>query len=141
MKKTNIYVSNEISCTTRIAIEFAKSLKNNCVIYLNGDVGSGKTLFKSKVANYFGTHTITSSSFSRIQAHQGTPNFIHCDLYRGNYSTNDFLEELDSHLLDPWLLFIEWPNGILSIPNTSQYIVNIVIIGLNVRRFSIEQVI
>ena len=141
MKKTNIYVSNEISCTTRIAIEFAKSLKNNCVIYLNGDVGSGKTLFTSKVANYFGTHTITSSSFSRIQAHQGSPNIIHCDLYRGNYSTNEFLEELDSQLLDPWLLFIEWPNGILSIPNSSQYIVNIVIIGLNVRRFSIEQVI
>ena len=140
MKKTNIYVSNEISCTTKMAIEFAKSLKKNCVIYLNGDVGSGKTLFTSKVANYFGTHTITSSSFSRIQAHQGTPNIIHCDLYRGNYSTNEFLEELDSQLLEPWLLFIEWPNGILSIPNTSQYIVNIVIIGLNVRRFSIEQV-
>jgi len=140
MNKTNIYVSNEISCTTRIAIEFAKSLKKNCVIYLNGDVGSGKTLFTSKVANYFGTHTITSSSFSRIQAHQGSPNIIHCDLYRGNYSTNEFLEELDSQLLEPWLLFIEWPNGILSIPNSSQYIVNIVIIGLNARRFSIEQV-
>ena len=140
MKKTNIYVSNEISCTTKIAIEFAKSLKKNCVIYLNGDVGSGKTLFTSKVANYFGTHTITSSSFSRIQAHQGSHNIIHCDLYRGNYSTNEFLEELDSQLLEPWLLFIEWPNGILSIPNTSQYIVNIVIIGLNARRFSIEQV-
>jgi len=140
MKKTNIYVSNEISCTTKIAIEFAKSLKKNCVIYLNGDVGSGKTLFTSKVANYFGTHTITSSSFSRIQAHQGSPNIIHCDLYRGNYSTNEFLEELDSQLLEPWLLFIEWPNGILSIPNSSQYIVNIVIIGLNARRFSIEQV-
>ena len=140
MKKTNIYVSNEISCTTKIAIDFAKSLKKNCVIYLNGDVGSGKTLFTSKVANYFGTHTITSSSFSRIQAHQGSPNIIHCDLYRGNYSTNEFLEELDSQLLEPWLLFIEWPNGILSIPNSSQYIVNIVIIGLNARRFSIEQV-
>jgi len=140
MNKTNIYVSNEISCTTKIAIEFAKSLKKNCVIYLNGDVGSGKTLFTSKVANYFGTHTITSSSFSRIQAHQGSPNIIHCDLYRGNYSTNEFLEELDSQLLEPWLLFIEWPNGILSIPNSSQYIVNIVIIGLNARRFSIEQV-
>ena len=140
MNKTNIYVSNEISCTTKIAIEFAKSLKKNCVIYLNGDVGSGKTLFTSMVANYFGTHTITSSSFSRIQAHQGSPNIIHCDLYRGNYSTNEFLEELDSQLLEPWLLFIEWPNGILSIPNSSQYIVNIVIIGLNARRFSIEQV-
>ena len=140
MKKTNIYVCDEISDTTKIAFEFAKLLKKNCVIYLNGDVGSGKTLFTSKVANYFGIHTITSTSFSRIQTHQGTPNIIHCDLYRGNYSTIEFLEELDSHLIEPWLLFIEWPIGILPIPNSFQYIVNIVIIRMNVRRFSIEQV-
>ena len=140
MKKTNIYMSDNISCTTKIACEFAKSLKENCIIYLNGDMGSGKTLFTSKVANYFGIHTITSSSFSRIQAHQGTPNIIHCDLYRGIYSSSDFMEELDSHLVEPWLLFIEWPSGILYIPNSFQYIVNIVTIGSNHRKFSIEQV-
>ena len=48
MKKTNIYMSDNISCTTKIACEFAKSLKENCIIYLNGDMGSGKTLFTSK---------------------------------------------------------------------------------------------
>ena len=38
MKKTNIYMSDNISCTTKIAYEFAKSLKENCIIYLNGDM-------------------------------------------------------------------------------------------------------
>ena len=50
------------------------------------------------------------------------------------------MDELDSHLVEPWLLFIEWPSGILYIPNSFQYIVNIVTIGSNHRKFSIEQV-
>ena len=53
MKKNNIYMSDNISCTTKIAYEFAKSLKENCIIYLNGDMGSGKTLFSSKVVRDF----------------------------------------------------------------------------------------
>ena len=140
MKKTNIYVCDEISDTTKIAFEFAKLLKKNCVIYLNGDVGSGKTLFTSKVANYFGIHTITSTSFSRIQTHQGTPNIIHCDLYRGNYSTIEFLEELDSHLVEPWLLFIEWPVELLAIPSEAQYLVDICILDVTERSISIRQI-
>jgi tRNA A37 threonylcarbamoyladenosine biosynthesis protein TsaE len=103
-------------------------------------VGSGKTFFTSKVANYFGIHTITSSSYSRIQSHIGKPNIVHCDLYRGNCSSSQFLVELESHLVEPWLLFIEWPNEILSIPNSFQYIVNIVMIDQNIRNFYIEQI-
>lgn len=138
MKKTNHYVSDGIIDTTKIAFDFAKLLKKNCIIYLNGEVGSGKTLFTSKVASYFGVHTITSSSFSRVQAHLGIPNIVHCDLYRGNCSTSQL--ELESHLVEPWLLFIEWPTEILSIPNSFQYTVNIAIIDQNVRNFSIEQI-
>jgi hypothetical protein len=50
------------------------------------------------------------------------------------------MDELESHFVEPWLLFIEWPIGILHIPNSFQYIVNIVKIGLNVRKFCIIQV-
>ena len=140
MKKTNNYVSDGVFNTQKIAFNFAKLLNKNSIIYLNGEVGSGKTFFTSKVANYFGVNTISSSSFSRIQAHLGTPNIVHCDLYRGNCSTSQFLVELESYLVDPWLLFIEWPNEILSIPNSFQYTVNIDIIDRNVRKFFIEQI-
>lgn len=140
MKKPIIHVSDAISCTTKIALQFAKTLKKNCIIYLNGEVGSGKTIFTSIVANYFGIHTITSSSFSRIQFHQGTPNIVHCDLYRGKQSSIQFLDEIESHLVEPFLLFIEWPNEILSIPNSFQYIVNIGIVSLDVRTYSFEQI-
>ena len=141
MIKPNLHVSDGIQCTKKIAHDFAKSLKQNCIIYLNGEVGSGKTIFTSKVADYFGIYAITSSSFSRIQFHNGTPNIIHCDLYRGNYSSNQFLEELEVYLKEPWILFIEWPDKIFSIENSSQYIVHISVNSLDVRTFSIEQVI
>ena len=141
MLKTNTQVSDSISSTAKIALEFAKSLENNCIIYLNGDVGSGKTIFTNKVASYFGNHTITSSSFSRIQLHRGFPNIIHCDLYRGVFTSAQLLLELETHLVEPWLLFIEWPNETLSIPNSCQYVVNIDIISLENRTFSFEQII
>ena len=140
MKRNRIFISNGMSSTAKIAHGFAKSLNKNCIIYLNGEVGSGKTMFTRLVATYFGIHTITSSSFSRIQLHKGITNIIHCDLYRGNYGSMQYLEEIETHLIDPWLLLIEWPNEILSHLNCPQYTVNIEITGLNDRSICIDQI-
>ena len=123
--------------TDNLVVEFAKIISPNTIIYLNGDVGTGKTYFAKKFAKQFGVCDLSSSSFERISIHKKQINFIHCDLYRDENSSS-FEYELDYHLIDPWILVVEWPKKNLSIRNCNHYVVNIAMTSINNRSIYIE---
>jgi len=108
----NKEISEFVSCspdeTKRIAIEIVSNLSIPNAIYLNGVLGSGKTLFCKSIAEYFGFPDLNSSSFSRVSHFSGSINLVHCDFYRGIPSSMFFEEEVEPLLNKEWIILIEW---------------------------------
>lgn len=95
--------------TEELAKETAGKVKNGGVIYLYGDLGSGKTVFAKGVAKALGVEDfkVKSPTFNYIRNYEG--NLHHIDLYR--------LEEIDELLEmeieelavdDKKIIIIEW---------------------------------
>ena len=67
-------------------IELAQNIESdkfpNMVICLNGDLGSGKTLFTKGFANAMGITHVTSPTFNIIKEYNGELPLYHMDVYR-----------------------------------------------------------
>ena len=88
------------------------------VVYLWGDLGSGKTTFTKNLCKHLGLATdITSPTFTILKRYdfyvEGFENLIHIDAYRLN-SYDDLLKiKFEEYLKDDKnLIFIEWPSVI-----------------------------
>ena len=67
-------------------IELAQNIESdkfpNMVICLNGELGSGKTLFTKGFANAMGITDVTSPTFNIIKEYNGELPLYHMDVYR-----------------------------------------------------------
>ncbi len=98
--------------TKQIAADFAKTLKGGEVVFLKGDLGTGKTTFVRGVAEAFGfKEPVRSPTFTIMNLYQ-TDNFqiVHLDFYRFTsfqeiqaLGLEEYLGQKDS------IVFIEWP--------------------------------
>ena len=83
-----------------------------CIIYLNGDVGSGKTTFVKSFVSHMGYMTsVTSPTFTIVNEYLfKTKKMYHYDFYR--LKNHNELSEIgiDYYLDQPGIHFIEWPN-------------------------------
>ena len=79
----------------------------NC-LWLNGDLGSGKTHFvRSAIKHIQSDQVVTSPTYSLVEIYHLKINIYHCDLYRINHS--DEIDDLGlSDATAPYCLFIEW---------------------------------
>ena len=82
------------------------------VICLDGELGSGKTVFVKGFAKALGLkETITSPTFSLVKEYpDGEMPLFHMDVYRLDDSTEDF--GLDDYLNQDGVCIIEWPEMI-----------------------------
>ena len=125
MRSFSKYLSKTEKDTVKIANTFSQSIKTNSIIYLVGNVGSGKTYFAKSLAENFGIKNMCSSTYSYVTSYFGTLNLVHCDLYRCHNTPQVIYDEIIEHLKNPWLLIIEWPLYQISIPSNSYYVVEI----------------
>mgnify|MGYP003302699867 CR=1 FL=1 len=69
-------------------IEIAQNIEAekfpNMVICLNGDLGSGKTVFTKGFASAMGIEEVTSPTFNIIKEYNGELPMYHMDVYRTN---------------------------------------------------------
>ena len=75
--------------TIEIAQNFESEKFPNMIICLNGELGSGKTVFTKGIANALGIdESITSPTFTIIKEYDGELPLYHMDVYRldGNVS-------------------------------------------------------
>lgn len=99
-------ITTSLDNISEVANYLIDKLPKNVIIFLNGEVGAGKTTLVQEIAKKFSINdSVTSPTFS-LQQQYGDKLF-HYDLYR--LSDNEFLnlglhEELDK---DGWHL-IEW---------------------------------
>ena len=97
LKETDLFVSRLV-----------KKIEPNLTIFLNGEIGAGKTYLCSRTASHFGVGNLTSSSFGRVSMHAGDVNVVHCDFYRSKLNYEFFSLEVEPLLKAPWLLLVEW---------------------------------
>jgi len=99
-------------------IESHKNKDRATVVYLHGDLGSGKTTFTKNLCMYLGLGLdITSPTFTILKQYPfellGFKNLIHIDAYRLT-SYDDLLKIKFGEYLENKenLIFIEWPSVI-----------------------------
>lgn len=110
------YISNSLEETKKIAYEFASTLKGGDVVFLEGDLGAGKTTFVQGVLESLGyTEPVRSPTFSimnmyTITNHETIKQVIHLDFYR--FETPEEIRSLglEEMVEDKKNVFlIEWP--------------------------------
>lgn len=103
----------------------------NMVICLNGDLGSGKTVFTKGFAQAMGIDEITSPTFTIIKEYNGELPLYHMDVYR----LEDTNEELgiDEYFDRGGVTIIEWANMIKDILPEERLDIKIKITGENTR--------
>ena len=103
----------------------------NMVICLNGDLGSGKTLFTKGFAHAMGIDDITSPTFTIIKEYQGETMLYHMDVYR----LEDTNEEIgiEEYYDRGGVTIIEWADMIKEILPEERLDVQFKITGENTR--------
>lgn len=105
----SVFTSDSLKETDSFISQLAKRIEPNSTIFLNGEMGSGKTYLCSRIALHYGVENLTSSSFGRVSLHAGyAKNIVHCDFYRSKLTHDFFSLEVEPLLKEPWLLLLEW---------------------------------
>ena len=110
MSVLEIFHSESVDDTVKIAEELAPRFKPNDVILLEGNLGPGKTFLVKEICKILNTEDEASSpSFAILYQYSGPVPVNHFDLYR----IKD-IRELDNlgweeHLTSGAITFIEWP--------------------------------
>ena len=99
-------------------IELAQNLESekfpNMIICLNGELGSGKTLFTKGFAQALGIKdNITSPTFSIIKEYDGELPLYHMDVYRLDGNTSGV--NIEEYFSKGGIVLIEWADTIKDI--------------------------
>lgn len=104
--------------TINIGKEIAHKLQGGDVIFLHGDLGSGKTTLVQGIAEAFGVNDTSSPTFLIIHEYQvknntRIDNLYHADLYRVSEVDRNLRYQLKEMLEDKrGIVLIEWPEKI-----------------------------
>ena len=121
-------------------IELAQNMESekfpNMVICLNGELGSGKTVFAKAFAHAMGIGEVTSPTFNIIKEYKGELELYHMDVYR----TSDNIDNLGiSEYFDKGgISIIEWADMIKPILPEERLDIKIKIIDENTRIFILK---
>lgn len=113
---THLYLHN-VSSTTSLGKKLASILTPGLIIYLHGDVGSGKTLLTRALLHAAGhTGIVKSPTYNLIETYlikltKKIVQVIHFDLYRINKSQEFFEAGLQEYINPNNICIIEWPEN------------------------------
>ncbi len=134
MYKTTTYSEDE-------TIELAENIESekfpNMVICLEGDLGSGKTIFTKGFAASMGIkENITSPTFNIIKEYEGESKLYHMDVYR----LSDVKEDLgiEEYFKKRGVTIIEWSDLIPDLLPKNRLEIKIKVVDENTRVFLIE---
>lgn len=109
--QNSIFITKTARETRTLANKFASVLKSGDIVFLRGDLGSGKTTFSQGVVQFFGNDKFArSSSFMLVNEYDTFDNFklFHLDLYRLKESSI-FDIGIEEYLYSKNISLIEWP--------------------------------
>ena len=98
-----------LSETRQKALHLASTLKPGDIIFLQGEMGAGKTSFVGFIGEYFDFNQVSSPSFSLINEYKTSIPIYHIDLYRCLSEKDIDLLDLDYYLTQKThIVLIEW---------------------------------
>lgn len=108
MGKKTIYVSHSAEETFEAGRELAVSLKPGDIVYLFGELGSGKTVFVKGICRGLDVEEeATSPSFVIATEYTGRVNVSHIDLYRLDGQAAAMLP-VNEYIITDGVTVIEW---------------------------------
>ncbi|MEO1899291.1 MAG: tRNA (adenosine(37)-N6)-threonylcarbamoyltransferase complex ATPase subunit type 1 TsaE [Methylococcales bacterium] len=98
--------------TELLGAELWRILPKKCLIFLRGDLGTGKTTLTRGVLRAAGHNTaVKSPTYTLVEEYQlSTGMFYHFDLYRVKDPEELEWMGMQDYLAEPCLCFIEWPD-------------------------------
>jgi len=100
--------------TIEIAQNFESEKFPNMIICLDGELGSGKTVFTKGIANALGIQeSITSPTFTIIKEYEGELPLYHMDVYRLDGNTDGI--GIEEYFTKGGVVVIEWSDTIKDI--------------------------
>jgi len=134
--RNNKVFSNSPEETQAIAKNLALSLEPGDILYLYGELGSGKTVFVKGLCAGLGVKDeVTSPSFVIATEYHGTQTVAHVDLYRLDRGQAGDLP-IEEYILDKGITVIEWADRVG--PATKGIVVRISILNHQKRVIEIE---
>ena len=117
-------------------IEFAQNLESekfpNMIICLNGELGSGKTLFVKGIAQALGINeSITSPTFTIVKEYEGELPLYHFDVYRLDGNTDGV--GIEEYFTKGGVVVIEWANTINNVLPEERLDIKFKVVGENKR--------
>ena len=119
------YTQNELE-SIQLVNNRIKSLPVPFVIYLEGQLGAGKTFFCQQIAKMYDEGNLTSSSFLNLNIHLGKHKIIHVDYYYNNEPNEFFYKNIFEEMDDNTILLSEWSPEYFDLGIT-QFILKIVV--------------
>ena len=118
--------------TIEVAQNFESEKFPNMVICLNGELGSGKTMFVKGIANALGIQeTITSPTFNIIKEYDGELPLYHLDVYRLDGNTSGV--GIEEYFTKGGVVVIEWADTIKPILPSERLDIKFKVVGENKR--------
>ena len=105
-----LFEVSSVEETWALAGRFAAGLVPGDVVYLEGDLGAGKTTFTQGLAAAMGVPgRVTSPTFCIVQEHAGERLLVHMDLYRLHGESDVEAIGWEDYLAEGAVLAVEWP--------------------------------
>lgn len=126
-----IITKNELE-TIELAQNFESEKFPNMIICLDGELGSGKTVFTKGIANALGVkESITSPTFTIIKEYDGELPLYHMDVYRLNGSVEG--TGIEEYFHKGGVVVIEWADMIHDILPEERLDIKFKVVGENSR--------
>jgi tRNA threonylcarbamoyladenosine biosynthesis protein TsaE len=98
--------------TERVGEAIAGALRPGDVVFVEGDVGAGKTTFVRGACRRLGVSgTVSSPSFTIAQRYEGRVPVAHVDLFRLDSLAGEDPGLLMDYFEPDTITFVEWPKG------------------------------
>ena len=131
------FTSHSEEETLELAQNFESEKFPNMVICLNGELGSGKTLFVKGLAQALGINeSITSPTFTIVKEYNGELPLYHFDVYRLDGNTDGV--GIEDYFSKNGVVVIEWANTISDILPDERLDIKFKVVGENKRVLIIE---
>lgn len=126
------FVSHSENETLELAQNFESEKFPNMIICLDGELGSGKTMFVKGIANALGiSESITSPTFTIVKEYDGELPLYHFDVYRLDGNIDGI--GIEEYFKKNGVVVIEWANTIKDVLPEERLEIKFKVVGENKR--------